>query len=202
VDAWAPAPIGARAERRPLDAMTHTDSSTADDDRRGIDPRVDIGHVHLKVSDLERAVAFYRDALGFSITGRLGDRAAFLAADDYHHHIGLDTFASHGGTAPPNGATGLYHVAIRYPTRASLARALRRLHDHGIELTGASDHGANEALYLSDPDGNGLELSWDRPRNEWPRTVDGQLALVNLPLDVEALLDADNRGEATCRPTR
>ena len=174
-----------------------------------IDPGVDIGHVHLKVSDLERAVAFYRDVLGFAVTGRLDDRAAFLAADNYHHHIGLGTFESHGAAAPAPSATGLYHLAIRYPTRASLARALRRLHAHGVELTGASDHGANEALYLNDPDGNGLELCWDRPRSEWPQTADGRLALVNLPLDLDALLnvtdlpEADPKeGDPTCRQAR
>ena len=170
--------------------MNRTASPHNADDHGGIDPGVDIGHVHLKVSDLERAVAFYRNVLGFAVSGRLGDRAAFLAADDYHHHIGLNTFESRGAAPPPAASTGLYHLAIRYPTRASLARALRRLNAHGVELTGASDHGANEALYLTDPDGNGLELSWDRPRSEWPRTAEGHLALVNLPLDVDALLDA------------
>ena len=152
---------------------------------------VDIGHVHLKVADLDRAVAFYCDVLGFQVQGRLGDQAAFLAADGYHHHIGLNTFESRDGPPPAAGTTGLYHFAIRYPTRAALARALRRLQAHGVELTGASDHGANEALYLSDPDHNGIELSWDRPRDEWPRTAEGDLALVNVPLDVDALLAVD-----------
>jgi catechol 2,3-dioxygenase len=149
---------------------------------------IDIGHVHLKVADLDRAVAFYRDVLGLTVTGRLGDQAAFLAAGDYHHHIGLNTFESHGGAPPPAGSTGLYHVALRYPTREALARALQRVLDAGVTLTGASEHGVSEALYLSDPDGNGLELSWDRPREQWPRTVDGRFALINLPLDTDALL--------------
>jgi catechol 2,3-dioxygenase len=154
-----------------------------------LDPGVDIGHVHLKVAQLDRAIAFYRDVLGFTVQGRLGDTAAFLSADGYHHHIGLNTFESRGGAAPAAGTTGLYHAAIRYPTRAALARALRRLYAHGVELTGASDHGASEALYLNDPDGNGLELTWDRPAHEWPRTADGQLALINLPLDLDSLLE-------------
>jgi catechol 2,3-dioxygenase len=155
----------------------------------GLEPGVDIGHVHLKVANLNRAVAFYRDVLGFTVQGRLRDSAAFLSAGGgYHHHIGLNTFQSRDGDAPPPGTTGLYHAAIRYPTRRALALALRRLQAHGVELTGASDHGANEALYLSDPDGNGLELSWDRPQHEWPRTADGQLALINLPLDLDSLL--------------
>jgi catechol 2,3-dioxygenase len=146
-----------------------------------------IGHVHLKVADLDRSLAFYRDALGFEVRGRIGDQAAFLSADDYHHHIGLNTFESAGGSPPPPGTTGLYHVAIVYPTRGALADAARRVRDlidHG------SDHGVNEAIYLSDPDGNGVELYWDRPQEEWPRTPDGGLALVNLPLDVDALLSA------------
>jgi len=168
-----------------------------------LEPGVDIGHVHRKVGDLDRAVAFYRDALGFTVQGRLGDTAAFLSAGGYHHHIGLNTFQSRGGAAPPPGTTGLYHAAIRYPTREALARALRRLRGHGVELTGASDHGANEALYLTDPDGNGLELSWDRPRHEWPRTADGQLALINLPLDLDSLLElAPDNDTPQCAPPR
>src|ERR687883_190479 len=133
-----------------------------------IDPRVDIGHVHLKVSDLDRAVAFYRDVLGFEVQHRYGDQAAFLSAGGYHHHIGLNTWESKGGSPPPRGSTGLFHVAIRYPTRAALAQALRRVLDAGIPLTGASDHGVSEALYLRDPDDNGIELYYDRPREEWP----------------------------------
>src|SRR5439155_12436638 len=134
------------------------------------DPRVDIGHVHLKVSDIERALGFYRDVLGFEETTRYGDQAVFIAAGGYHHHIGLNTWESRGGSPPAPGTTGLYHVAIRYPTRAALADALRRLITAGIPLDGASDHGVSEALYLRDPDGNGLELYRDRPEAEWPRS--------------------------------
>jgi catechol 2,3-dioxygenase len=153
-----------------------------------IDPRVDIGHVHLKVSDLERALAFYRDVLGFELMQRIGDQAAFLSAGGYHHHIGLNTWESAGGSPPASGTTGLYHVAIRYPTRAALADALRRLIDAGIPIDGASDHGVSEAIYLRDPDGNGVELYRDRPEEEWPRTQDGGVAMVNAPLDLQALL--------------
>jgi len=153
-----------------------------------IDPRVDIGHVHLKVADVERSLAFYCGVLGFEEQARMGDRAAFVSAGGYHHHIGLNTWESHGGTPPPPGHTGLYHVAIRYPDRAALADALRRLVDAGISLDGASDHGVSEALYLHDPDGNGLELYRDRPREEWPRNPDGSLGMFTQPLDVRALL--------------
>jgi catechol 2,3-dioxygenase len=147
-----------------------------------------IGHVHLKVADLDRSLAFYRDALGFQLQGRIGDQLAFLSGDgDYHHHIGLNTFESADGEAPAPGTTGLYHVAIVYPTREALARAADRVREH---ITHGSDHGACEAVYLSDPDGNGIELYWDRPAGEWPRTPDGSLALVNFPLDVDALLSA------------
>src|SRR5881296_4275832 len=134
-----------------------------------IDPGVDIGHVHLKVSDIDRALAFYRDVLGFDEMQRLGDQAAFISAGGYHHHIGLNTWESRGGSPPPRGTTGLYHVAILYPTRALLADALRRLLAAGIPLDGASDHGVSEALYLHDPDQNGIELYWDRPKEHWPR---------------------------------
>ncbi len=153
-----------------------------------IDPGVKIGHVHLKVADLDRALAFYRDVLGFELTQRYGTQAAFLSAGGYHHHIGLNTWESKGGHPPAPGATGLYHVAILYPTRAALADALRRLIAAGIPLEGASDHGVSEALYLSDPDGNGVELYWDRPESEWPRTSDGQLQMTTGPLDLQALL--------------
>jgi catechol 2,3-dioxygenase len=153
-----------------------------------IDPRVDIGHVHLKVADLDRALAFWRDLLGFEETARLGDQAAFLSAGGYHHHIGLNTWESKGGSPPPPGTTGLFHAAIRYPDRASLADALRRLLEAGIPLDGASDHGVSEAVYLRDPDGNGVELYRDRPREEWPRTADGGYQLVTEPLDLRALL--------------
>jgi catechol 2,3-dioxygenase len=153
-----------------------------------IDPRVDIGHVHLKVADLDRALAFWRDVLGFEETQRYGDQAAFLSAGGYHHHIGLNTWESRGGSAPPRGTTGLFHAAIRYPDRAALADALRRLLEAGIPLDGASDHGVSEALYLRDPDGNGVELYRDRPREEWPRSEDGELTMVTLPLDLQGLL--------------
>src|SRR5213596_1108001 len=154
-----------------------------------IDPRVDIGHVHLKVSDLDRAIVFYRDVLGFELMQRMGDQAAFLSAGGYHHHIGLNTWESLGGSPPPAGTTGLYHTAILYPTRRALADALRRVLEAGIPLDGASDHGVSEALYLRDPDGNGVELYRDRPREEWPRPADGEgVAMVTKPLDVAALL--------------
>ena len=153
-----------------------------------IDPRVDVGHVHLKVSDLERAVRFYSEVLGFDLTQRYGAQAAFLSAGGYHHHVGLNTWESRGGPPPPAGTTGLYHVAFRYPDRPALARALRRLIDHSVALEGASDHGVSEALYLRDPDGNGIELYWDRPREEWPRTEAGELHMGTRPLDLRDLL--------------
>jgi catechol 2,3-dioxygenase len=153
-----------------------------------IDPRVDIGHVHLKVSDIDRALGFYRDVLGFDLIVRHGDEAAFLSAGGYHHHIGLNTWESRGGSPPPSGTSGLYHVAIRYPDRATLGDALRRLGDAGIPVSGATDHGVSEAIYLRDPDGNGIELYRDRPREEWPRTDDGEVTMYNAPLDLEALL--------------
>jgi catechol 2,3-dioxygenase len=155
---------------------------------RPLHPRVGIGHVHLKVADLDRALAFYRDVLGFELTQRFGHQAAFLSAGGYHHHIGLNTWESSGGTPPPAGATGLYHLAILYPTRAELADALRRLVSAGISLEGAADHGVSEALYLRDPDGNGVELYWDRPQEQWPRSADGELAMFTHPLDLEGLL--------------
>src|SRR5947208_10446484 len=143
-----------------------------------IDPGVDIGHVHLKVSDIDRALAFYRDVLGFEVQQRYGDEAAFISAGGYHHHIGLNTWESKGGSPPPPGTTGLYHIAILYPTRADLADALRRLIAGGVRLDGASDHGVSEALYLRDPDENGIELYVDRPQNPWPRNQDGSLAMM------------------------
>jgi len=146
--------------------------------------------VHLKVADLERAIGFYRDVLGFEVTQRMGTEAAFLSAGGYHHHIGLNTWESAGGRPPAPGTTGLYHVAILYPTRVELADALRRLTKAGIPLEGASDHGVSEALYLRDPDNNGVELYWDRPLEEWPRTPDGELAMFTKPLDLESLLAA------------
>jgi catechol 2,3-dioxygenase len=147
-----------------------------------IDPRVDIGHVHLKVSDLERAVAFYRDVLGFEVMHRYGDQAAFLAAGGYHHHIGLNTWESKGGSPPPRGTTGLYHVAIRYPDRKSLAEAVKAVVDAGVPLSGASDHGVSEAIYLHDPDQNGIELYRDRARDQWPDEM------FTAPLDLQGLL--------------
>jgi len=153
-----------------------------------IDPRVDVGHVHLKVSDLERSIAFYHDVLGFDLVQRYGSQAAFLSAGGYHHHIGLNTWESRGGTSPAPGTTGLYHVAFRYPDRASLADAVRRLSRAGVRLDGASDHGVSEALYLRDPDGNGVELYRDRPQEEWPRDAEGNLVMVSLPFDVAALV--------------
>jgi catechol 2,3-dioxygenase len=154
-----------------------------------IDPRADIGHVHLKVSDIDRALGFYRDVLGFELTARMGPAAAFLSAGGYHHHIGLNTWESRGGQPPPRGTTGLYHVAIRYPDRSALARALKRLVEAGVRLDGASDHGVSIALYLRDPDENGIELYYDRPREQWPRTPDCDgYAMVTEPVDVAALL--------------
>jgi catechol 2,3-dioxygenase len=153
-----------------------------------IDPGVRIGHVHLKVADLERAVAFYRDTLGFELTQRYGSQAAFLSAGGYHHHIALNTWESQGGSPPPAGHTGLYHFAIVYPSRRHLAAALKRLLEAGIMLDGASDHGVSEALYLHDPDGNGLELYWDRPQEQWPRTAGGGLAMHTRALDLRDLL--------------
>jgi catechol 2,3-dioxygenase len=153
-----------------------------------IDPQVRIGHVHLKVADIDRALGFYRDVLGFEITTRYGTQAVFLSAGGYHHHIGLNTWESQGGSPPPPNATGLYHVAILYPTRALLADALRRVLAAGISLDGAADHGVSEALYLRDPDGNGVELYWDRPREQWPRAADGGIEMFTKRLDLEDLL--------------
>ena len=155
---------------------------------KAIHPGVRIGHVHLKVANLERALFFYRDVLGFELTQRYGDEAAFLSAGGYHHHIGLNTWESAGGKPPPSGSTGMYHLAIAYPTRAELADALRRLMRAAIPLDGASDHGVSEALYLRDPDGNGVELYWDRPREMWPRTLTGDLAMITEPLNLDDLL--------------
>lgn len=152
-----------------------------------IDPDVTIGHVHLKVADLDRSLDFYCGLLGFNLTQRLGKDAAFVAAGDYHHHLGLNTWESKGGPPPPQGTTGLYHVALRYPRRAALADALRRLDAASVRLEGASNHGVSEALYLRDPDGNGLELYWDRPRELWPKNTQGELQMVTRPLDLNEL---------------
>ena len=153
-----------------------------------IDPRADIGHVHLKVSDIDRALAFYVGVLGFEEQARMGDEAAFVSAGGYHHHIGLNTWESRGGSPPPHGTTGLYHFAIRFPTRGALAKAVKGVVDAGIRI-GGSDHGVSEAVYLADPDGTGIELYWDRPQEEWPRTPDGsQVAMYTRPLDLQGLL--------------
>jgi catechol 2,3-dioxygenase len=154
-----------------------------------VDARVRIGHVHLKVADLERAIAFYSGVLGLEIMQRLGDSAAFLSAGGYHHHLALNTWESLGGSPPPPGATGLYHTAILYPTRATLAEALRRVLAARIPLEGAANHGVSESIYLRDPDDNGVELYCDRPKESWPRTPDGKLAMFTRPLDLDALLE-------------
>ncbi len=153
-----------------------------------IDPGTRIGHVHLKVADLERALGFYCDVLGFTLMQRYGEEAAFVSAGGYHHHIGLNTWESRGGRPPPPGSTGLFHTAILYPTRAALADALRRVLAAGIPLDGASDHGVSEALYLRDPDQNGVELYRDRAEAEWPRHADGSLAMFTRRLDLDDLL--------------
>ncbi|HWY74612.1 MAG TPA: VOC family protein [Verrucomicrobiae bacterium] len=169
---------------------------TPDKDFNAIDPRVRIGHVHLKVSDLERSLEFYCGVLGFELMQRWGKRAAFISAGGYHHHIGLNTWDSLGGSPPPPGTTGLFHVAIAYPDRATLGDALRRLLAAKIPLDGASDHGVSEALYLRDPDDNGLELYRDRPKEEWPRNLDGSIVMDTRPLDLDALLrHAKGRGD-------
>lgn len=160
------------------------------DSPRTIGPGARIGHVHLKVARLDRALVFYRDVLGFTVTQRYGTQAVFLSAGGYHHHIALNTWESANGSPPPPGTTGLFHLAILYPTRAELADALRRVLAAGLELDGASDHGVSEALYLRDPDGNGVELYWDRPEGQWPRTPEGNLAMFTRSLDLKALLDA------------
>lgn len=155
---------------------------------RPADPQVRVGHVHLKVADFERAIGFYAGVLGFDVMQKFGSGAAFLSAGGYHHHIGLNVWESTGGTPPPPGHTGLYHTAFLYPTRAALAGAVRRVLAAGIELDGAADHGVSEAVYLRDPDGNGVELYWDKPQEEWPVDADGVLAMGNWRLDVEGLL--------------
>lgn len=167
---------------------------TFNDPPRPIDPQVRIGHVHLKVADLERSLGFYCGVLGFKLTQRYGSQAAFVSAGGYHHHIGLNTWESLGGSPPPPGTTGLYHVAILYPTRRALADALRRLLDAGVSLDGASDHGVSEALYLRDPDENGIELYWDRPQEAWPRTPEGELAMFTRRLDLTSLLSEVESG--------
>lgn len=173
--------------------------------RPALHPEVCIGHVHLTVSNLERALAFYRDALGFEVTQRYGESAIFLSAGGYHHHIALNTWAGEGAPPAPPGHTGLYHFAILYPSRRELASALKRLFDHGVAIEGASDHGVSEAIYLRDPDGNGVELYRDRPRDEWPRE-DGQLRMTISPLDLDGLLreldDSHPKPEISSRKQR
>lgn len=185
--------------------MTNDDSSmahNADTPRGGhaIDPRVRIGHVHLKVADLERSLAFYCGVLGLELMQRYGEDAAFISAGGYHHHIALNTWQSRHGTPPPTSSTGLFHVALLYPDRRALAEALLRVRKAGIPLDGASDHGVSEALYLRDPDENGLELYHDRPRDLWPRTDDGNLAMFTRPLDLDDLLRALSERTAVRRP--
>ncbi|MEL6167345.1 MAG: VOC family protein [Pseudomonadota bacterium] len=161
-------------------------------------PDVAVGHIHLRVADLDRAIAFYRDVLGFEVQQRAGNQAAFLSAGGYHHHIGLNTWQSRGGTPPPSGHTGLYHVAFLYPDRATLGRAVASVVEHGVPLDGAADHGVSEAVYLRDPDGNGIELYRDRAPEDWPRDDNGELAMVNARLDVAALVaDAALDAEGT-----
>lgn len=159
-----------------------------------IDPGVDIGHVHLRVSDLDKALAFYQGVLGFEITQRYGGGAVFLSAGGYHHHIGLNTWQSKGGLPPALGTTGLFHVAIRYPTRAALADALRRVISAKIQLDGAAHHGVSEALYLHDPDGNGIELYWDLPKSDWPVSESGELTMITETLDLQSLLAEPQTG--------
>jgi catechol 2,3-dioxygenase len=161
--------------------------------KNSIHPDVRIGHVHLKVADLDRSLRFYRDVLGFEVTQGYGEDAVFVSAVGYHHHVGLNTWQSKGGLPPAPGTTGLFHLAILYPTRAALADALRRLIKSNIRLTGAADHGVSEALYLNDPDGNGVELYWDRPEDKWPRNSDGSLAMYTRQLDLDNLL-AESEG--------
>ena len=160
-----------------------------------IDPATHIGHVHLKVADLEQSLKFYTEVLGFEITGRMGNSAAFISAGGYHHHIGLNTWESAGGSPPPPGSTGLYHFAILFPNRIALARILRSLIDHKWPIEGAADHGVSEAIYLRDPDGNGIELYVDRPLDQWPRDSDGNPNMYTQHLDLNALMDEIDKDE-------
>lgn len=169
-----------------MKTLSHSASTTPAEPN--IHPDTRIGHVHLKVSNLERSVAFYRDAFGFDVMQYYGNSAAFLSAGGYHHHLGLNTWESRGGDPPQAGATGLYHFAILYPDRKELARALKRLLDRGVAIDGASDHGVSEAIYLHDPDGNGIEIYRDRPRDQWPVEANGELSMVTKPLDLQGLL--------------
>ncbi len=169
-----------------------TQSTSSASDTKGkpfvVAPTTRIGHVHLKVADLDRAIAFYRGVLGFELVTRMGDQAAFLSAGGYHHHIGLNTWESEGGKRPAPGTTGLYHIAVLYATREELGQVLRRLVQHGVTLGGASDHGVSEALYLDDPDGNGVELYWDRPQEQWPRDQDGNIQMYTRRLNLQELI--------------
>jgi catechol 2,3-dioxygenase len=184
-----PQPVVPTAAPVPSGAPSSAPSSAPAPAPRGLAPAATrVGHVHLKVADLERAIAFYRDVLGFALTQRYGRQAAFLSAGGYHHHIGLNTWESAGGTAPPFGHTGLYHSAFLYPDRRSLAQVLARVLVAGIPVDGAADHGVSEAIYLRDPDGNGVEIYRDRPEAEWPRDAAGNVAMVNARLDLQALL--------------
>ncbi|MEJ7838141.1 MAG: VOC family protein [Thermomicrobiales bacterium] len=169
-----------------------SESSAGDTSKFVIPATTRIGHVHLKVADIDRSLAFYHGVLGFEVVLRFGSQAAFISAGGYHHHIGLNTWESKGGSPPPPGTTGLYHVAIMYSKREELAQALRRLLEYNIPLGGASDHGVSEALYLNDPDGNGVELYWDRPQAEWPRTESGEVQMFTNRLDLEGLLALPN----------
>ena len=178
------------------DTSGFTDSQSTEFLSRPVDTGVRIGHVHLKVGELERSLRFYCGVLGFELKQRMGDQAAFIAAGGYHHHIGLNTWESLDAPPPPPGRTGLYHLAILYPTRAALADALERLIVAGIPLDGAADHGVSEALYLRDPDENGVELYWDRQQSEWPRGTDGSLAMFTRRLDLQALLRAGKEPDA------
>jgi catechol 2,3-dioxygenase len=170
--------------------VCHVTNEFREKPQMGVKERVSsprIGHVHLKVSDLEQSVRFYVDVLGFKVQQRWGNSAAFLAFGEYHHHLGLNTWESRGGQPPPPGSTGLFHFAILFETRAELGAALRRLREHGWPLDGAADHGVSEALYLRDPDGNGIELYWDRPEGEWPLDSSGGIAMISDPLDLDSL---------------
>ena len=168
--------------------MTTTETFRRVRDTGAVHPETRVGHIHLKVADLDRAIAFYRDVLGFELQQRFGAQAAFLSAGGYHHHIGLNTWESRGGSPPAPGTTGLYHVAFLYPNRKELGRALRRLIDNGVQLDGASDHGVSEALYLHDPDGNGVELYADRDPSQYPRSADGELQMYSRALDLDSLI--------------
>jgi catechol 2,3-dioxygenase len=184
----------AQPHRRTKERMAPSRTNQIPEAPFTVDPEVRIGHVHLKVADLERALKFYSGVLGLAVTQRLGDGAAFLSAGGYHHHVGLNTWESLGGSSPPLGTTGLYHTAILYPSRAALADAFRRVLAAGIPVEGAADHGVSESIYLRDPDGNGVELYWDKPREQWPRTPGGALAMFTHQLDLKDLVSEASPG--------